>query len=236
VRFFRGIAVPATTAQDVISSISSGGLDRNGGKVYTWEKPVDPEQLFEKNDLSTNHTRGPRETAPVSVCACGDLASAAHYAWKHNKSGDDGTPVLIEIEVDPEIVAIDGRDFLYKAFQLGSSEQFRVPVERLFGSKVLRYADKAWNSNDIANRLALCDLAIHDAAVVRDHYKNKLIIGGGYYTKFRNAFLIKLPIDSACVVRVWTPTDFSELPAIDVNLYEILNGSAGVLHGNAKAN
>jgi hypothetical protein len=129
-RFFRGIAVPAVVANDVISSISCRGLDREGAKVYTWQKPTDPERLFQKQDLSRNDTQGPRESAPMGLCACSDELSAAVYAWERNKSAKDDTPILIEIEADPEAVAIDGNDFLYPAFQLGNAEQFRTEAER----------------------------------------------------------------------------------------------------------
>ena len=177
--------------------------------VYPWDKPVDPESLFQKQDLSTSYTRGPRESAPVGTCACGDESSAAIYAWERNKVRENDTPILIEFEADPGIVSIDGRDFLYSAFQLGNTKIFSDPLARLFGHKVLRYAQAAWNSNDgNEKRWAMCDLAIHNEAVVVDHYKNKLVIGGKNYTKFRNAFIIKLPIDPPSIIRVWTPTNF----------------------------
>jgi hypothetical protein len=111
-RFFRGIAVPTAEAEDVISSISYGGLDKDHDWLMIWEKPVDPERLFQKHDLSINDTQGPRERAPVGICACGDESSAAVYAWERNRRPGNDTPVLIEIEADPAVVAIDGRDFL----------------------------------------------------------------------------------------------------------------------------
>jgi hypothetical protein len=223
VRFFRGIAVPASKVENVISSISSSGLNRDGGKVYTWQRPVNSERLFQKCDLSRRDTQGSRESAPVGICACGEESSAAHYAWERNKVGENNTPILIEFEADPEVVAIDGNDFLYTAFQFGNSEKMSGALGGLFGPKVLRYAQTAWNSKDQDNRLALCDLAIHDKEVVTDHYKNKLIIAGRHYTKFSNAFNIKLPVGPASIIRVWTPTVFAELPVVDVNLYDLVH-------------
>jgi hypothetical protein len=122
VRLFRGIAVPAESAQRTISRILACGLDAQDGKTYPWQKPEEATHLFQKRDLSIQNTRGSHDAAALAVCACGDEASAAIYAWKRNKTRDHNTPILIEFDVEPESVAIDGRDFLYTAFQLGSAD------------------------------------------------------------------------------------------------------------------
>jgi hypothetical protein len=220
-RLFRGIAVPAAESEGTLTSISSQGLTSVRAKTYTWQRPSNPEQLLQIANLSRKDTQGPRDSAPVGICACGDEASAAMYAWERNRYRDQNTPILIEIEVDAESVAIDGNDFLYTAFQFGSWERFEAPLEALFGKRVLRYAWPAWESSDVDRRLALCDLAIHDPDVVAHHYKNKLIIGGRYHTRFRSSFLIRLPLDAGAIIRVWTPTDFIPLPPADFNVYEL---------------
>jgi hypothetical protein len=79
VRFIRGIAVPASTADSVIESIFQSGLNRDKGWLMVWEKPNNPEGLFKKPDLSMDDTQGPRETAPVGICFCGEESSAAVY-------------------------------------------------------------------------------------------------------------------------------------------------------------
>jgi hypothetical protein len=71
VRFFRGISVPTAKAENVITSISCGGLNRDDGKVYTWQRPVDSERLFQKCDLSRRDTQGSRESAPVGKRSLG---------------------------------------------------------------------------------------------------------------------------------------------------------------------
>jgi hypothetical protein len=222
VRFFRGIAVPVSKADGVIDSILTNGFNGEHEKRYIWEKPSYPEALFEKSDLSTADTRGPRETAPVGICFCGDESSASVYAWERNVYREDDTPILIEIEAAPEIVAIDGRDFLYGAFQLGDPEKAAPTLETLFGPKILRFAQAAWSSANHDKRLALCDLAIHDHEVVAHHYKNRVVIGGRYSTRFFAAFIIKLPIEQASIVRAWRPDSSTELPPIDVNFMDII--------------
>jgi hypothetical protein len=222
VRFFRGIAVPASTAETVIDSILQSGLNRDRGWPMVWEKPNNPEALFEKPDLSMDDTQGPRETAPVGICFCGEESSAAVYACERNIHRDNDTPILIEIEADPEIVAIDGRDFLYGVFQLGDPQNAAPALEGLFGRKILRFAEAAWRSTDQSKRIALCDLAIHDSEVIAHHYKNRTVIGGRHSTRFFTAFKIKLPIEAASIVRVWRPDYSPKLPPIGVDFSDII--------------
>jgi hypothetical protein len=174
VRFFRGIAVPASTADTIIDSILQNGLNRDQGWPMLWEKLNNPEGLFEKPDLSTDDTRGPRETAPVGICFCGEESSAAVYACERNVSHENDTPILIEVEADLEMAAIDGRDFLYAMFQFGDPQKAAPAIARLFGPKVLHFARAAWSSTDHSKRLALCDLAIHDSEVIAHHYRNRV--------------------------------------------------------------
>lgn len=221
-RLFRGIAVAKTEVEHVISLISSRGLSEEGAKVYTWQQPTHLEHLLKKSDLSRNDTQGPRDASPVGICASGDEASAAVYAWDRNRCLEDDTPILIEVEVGTEIVAIDGNDFLYPAFQFGTAERLREPLEATFGKKILRYAYPAWETNDFNQRLAFCDLAIHDPDVIKEHHANKLIIGGRCHTKFRSSFLVRLPICSKSIVRAWRPSDFLPLPSVDYDIYELI--------------
>jgi hypothetical protein len=73
------------------------------------------------------------------------LEGAAYYAWKHNQSADRNTPLVVEFEADVADVYIDGRDFLFTAFQFWDREtkdawerQARA-LATLFGDAVLRY-------------------------------------------------------------------------------------------------
>ena len=134
-RFFCGIATPANDAQRTISKILTDGLDVQDGKTYPWQKPDDPARLFQKTDLSTKDTRGRHGGDALAVCACGDEASAAVYAWERNNSQEHNTPILIEFDAELETAAVDGRDFLYTAFQLGTADLFRRPLVSLFGER-----------------------------------------------------------------------------------------------------
>jgi hypothetical protein len=187
-----------------------------------WEKPNNPEGLFEKPDLSMDDTQGPREAAPVGICFCGEESSAAVYAYERNANRENDTPILIEIEADLQIIAIDGRDFLYGVFQFGDPQKAAPALERLFGPNIRRFADAAWSSTDQGKRIALCDLAIHDNEVIAHHYRNRVVIGGKYSTRFFTAFKIRLPIEPTSIVRVWRPDFSPKLPPIEVDFTDVI--------------
>jgi hypothetical protein len=130
--------------------------------------------------------------------------------------------IRVEIEADLETVAIDGRDFLYGVFQLGDPQKAAPALERLFGPKILRFAEAAWSSTDQSKRIALCDLAIHDRQIVADHCENRLVIGGKRWTRFHNAFKIKLPVEPTAIARVWRPDSSPKLPPIDIDFADII--------------
>ena len=96
---------------------------------------------------------------------------------------------------------MDGRDFLYTIFQLGDPQLARPIIERIFGIAILRYIDRAWSS-DGRERIALCDLAVQDDAVVLAHAGNKTVIGGRYGTRFRSAFCVRTPVATDRIVDV----------------------------------
>ena len=221
-RLYRGISVPAANADSIISAISREGLAQGVGWMMIWEKVDDPLQLLEKPDLSLTDTRGPYESLPVAICACGEPRGAELYAWVRNKSKENDTPIVIEIEVDPSNVAVDGRDFLYTTFGLGSRTKTSEALSKLFGPAVLEYAHRAWNSDDSDRRIALCDLAIHDQRVVSHHYCNQLVIGGRHRTLFRNAFKIRLPIPAAAIVKVSRLTAYPGAPPVDIHLQDVI--------------
>jgi hypothetical protein len=92
--------------------------------------PGNLDALFNKPDLSLEDTRPDNAEADAGVCACGEEAGAAYYAWQHNRKGENTTPIIMEFEVSDDAVSIDGRDFLYTVLQLGKPELAR-PVEWL---------------------------------------------------------------------------------------------------------
>jgi len=78
----------------------------------------------------------PDDQTPSRICACADKTSALFYACKKNVTAVDNTSLLITFDADISDVIVDGRDFLYTAFQLGNSERARATVERLYGSAI----------------------------------------------------------------------------------------------------
>jgi hypothetical protein len=128
--------------------------------------------------------------------------------------------MAIEFEADICSAAVDGRDFLYTAFQFGDAERARPVLKECFGGSVLKYAERAWRSTSTSFRIAQCDLAISDPAVVEAHYENRCVIAGRGDTIFRNAFLIELPILASSIISVTTDVEF-EFPKVDYSLEDI---------------
>jgi hypothetical protein len=108
------------------------------------------------------------------------------------------------------------------AGRCGDPQKAAPALARLFGPKILRFAEAAWSSTDQSKRIALCDLAIHDRQIVADHYENRLVIGGRHGTRFYNAFKIKLPIEPTAIARVRRLDSSPKLPPIDIDFADIV--------------
>jgi hypothetical protein len=220
-RFFRGISVSESDADQVIADITDNGL-KSAGSMWrmSHERPIDPGALFQKDDLSTDDTR-PEEHVVPAICGCGDMDGALYYATRHNYSDQKNAPILIELEADLEKVAIDGRDFLYTVFQMGSPERSGQVLEQCFGPKILTYATKAWASDNHGYRIALCDLAIHDPQVISSHHANDLVIAGRCNTLFRSAFTVSLPILPSKIIQVRLVSSSVPLPRANFTMSDI---------------
>ncbi|MGB3273798.1 MAG: hypothetical protein WBA66_13015 [Xanthobacteraceae bacterium] len=221
-RFFRGTAVPEDKADQVITTVRNQGLARDRGESWKMEyrHPGDLDALFAKPDLSLMHTRPDSVEADPGVCACGEEAGAAYYACQHNRTSENTTPIVMEFEAPDEAVSIDGRDFLYTVFQLGEPGLARAALARAFGDAVLRYADRAWSSKE--QSVALCDLACHDSQVIKAHHASRIVLGGRFNTVFRNAFIVRLPVEATSVIRVWSPTECPKLPIPEIMFDSLL--------------
>jgi hypothetical protein len=220
-RFFRGIAVRPDQAAEIRQKILGCGLGEGDG---WWDmrlrRPPNRIALFSKDNLTTEDTRSDELEELPFVCACGEFNGAAYYACSHNWSEQNNVPLIIEFDVDARSVALDGRDFLYRAFQGGRPEIARPVLVDCFGPNILQYVDRAWRSDDQQFRIAMCDLAIQDPAVINDHYRNTRVIAGRHKTVFRNAFLIQLPVPASAIISVRTDVTF-EFPVIDYTLDDI---------------
>ncbi len=151
-----------------------------------------------------------------AACACGDRDGALHYAWRKNRSENNDTPVIIEFEASADDVAIDGKDCLYTVIQMGDPVRAKSFIHAAYGDKGLHYAERAWQSDDRAERIALCDLMIHDQEVIEVHHGNELVIAGRSDTRFRSAFTIALPILPHSIQDVWIPDEIPPSPLVDI--------------------
>ena len=220
-RLYRGISVPATSASETISLITENGLTEGAWfwkMEQNWGLPIDV--LVNKVDLSTSDTR-PGSAFRPAVCACGTVEGASYYAWRHNRNQRDDTPILIEFDTQLDKVVVDGKDLLFTAFQCGELGKAKGVMERIFGERVLTYAEAAWASGGQDRQIALCDLATMDADVVKAHYANRMVIGGRHGTNFANAFTVALPIQPEAIVRVWSPDSEPKLPTPSVTVSNI---------------
>lgn len=219
-RFYRGIAVPHDEAEDVIAAISAGGLQaREDDRGALVDLKADLEKIWRKSTITFADTRS-KALGWTWTYACAEEAGALFYACSHNKSAKNDTPILIVFEGKMSETIVDGRDFLYTAFQLGAPERARPVVERLFGSAVLRYINRAW-ATEGEERIALCDLAVQDEAVVLAHAANKTVIGGRYGTRFRSAFLMRTPIVANQIVDVRIVRSDFVLPEAEIFLSDV---------------
>lgn len=224
-RFYRGITVPIRSVPAVLDKIRTLGLlpgDGNWGmsaadlKERLEEIWREPKVTYAATKLTAGNP------GPSWVCACADEQGALYYACRHNKSATNDTPILISFDAEASDAIVDGRDFLYTAFQLSDATRARTVLERLFGPAILRYADRAWGCFDGDERIALCDLAVQDDAVVRAHAANKTVIAGRFGTRFRSAFLVRTPVPAARIVDVRVVEDAYELPEPEVILESLL--------------
>jgi len=220
VLFYRGIAVPADNVVNVISDIKENGIAGQVGRWHMDHHKPDP-GLIRKPDLKIEDTR-PKGTGVPAVCACGSIAGAAYYAWDHNKTKQNDTPIVITLEHDFDDVAVDGKDFLYSVLQFGDPTRGRESIRSIFGDRGLWFAEQAWNAEDQGTRIAIGDLMIHHREVVEAHYENSLLIAGRHNTRFHSAFTISLPIRPSQIVDVVVPPQRVRMPRPDVDLFELM--------------
>ena len=223
-KLFRGIAVPKHQLESVIENIRLNGIinqSKTSWQMKQW-RLNDLNTLHLKPDLSREDTL-PKTGSIEAVCACGDKDGALYYATKHNFSKTNNAPVVIEIDDKKTSLVIDGRDFLYTSFQYSHPAKARPILEKCFGSAILKYANKAWSSQDQNFKVAQCDLAIQDPAVIEAHHANDIVIAGRWKTVFRSAFTIKLPILPESIVSIYSPSKFSIIPQPNIKFDDIMD-------------
>lgn len=231
---YRGIAVPEQLSQATISQIQSNGLSGTEGK-WQFELPeitavrVQMDSLLSRPDLTCQHIFG--ETHRDGICASGTAAGAEYYALRHNfTAGENNSPIVIAFTASLDEVYVDGRDFLCTAVQLWDRhsrermEQQAAILSELFGPAVHRYFAAACETQDQSRRIALCNLAAFDAAVVQAHIRNNKTIRGRHRTLFQSAFFVTAPIDVSQIRDVYVPERLLPTPP-DITLDEFLSGA-----------
>ncbi len=205
-RLYRGISAPVGRRDELLSKIKGEGLAFGQGPGdMSYSFGLNVELLVNKRNLSQVDTES-ESSQRVATYACGTREGAAYYAWRYIGESSDLAPIMIEFDAKVLDVRVDGKDFLYKLFEMGEPEKAKLPIRQLFGRKALYYAEAAWASGDHSRKLALCDLATMDPQVINDHYANRSGIGGRYGTVFHNAFVVALPISRTDIVNVWSPS------------------------------
>jgi hypothetical protein len=212
-RFFRGIAVQSSLLPTVEREISERGLLSGSGR-WLMDFPDIAAIRTHQSTLLQDLDVDPRERfagSAVGICATGCRAGATYYALKHN-SAPGHEPLLIEFEAPVSDVYVDGRDFLYTAFQLWDShseesvhEQHRA-IARVFGRRCAELFLLVTKETDQRKRINLATLAVTDENVVREHYKNTIPLGGRSKTEFSSAFIVRGPVPGSNVLSVSTPS------------------------------
>lgn len=88
---------------------------------------------------------------------------------------------------------------------------------------MLRYADRAWVTEDQDSRISIYDLAIQDHDVILAQSDNSILLGRRYRTRFASAFMVRSPVPAARIISVErvAPEGYV-LPEIEVSLDQAL--------------
>jgi len=216
-RLYRGITTTERDAEEIMHTIKTEGLKGTEGAwqfdvpdVQKTRERIKKENLLKHsvNDLENECVF--RDDSSKGICAGGDYSVAEYYAREHNYSvkSEETCPIVIEFEAPVSQIYVDGRDFLYPAFQChdrvkGSNlEKQKQILSNLFGENILQYFAAAASTDEQKQRIFLCDIACFDEGVVRDHANNKTRIHGRYNTRFRSAFFVQAPVVSAQIKKV----------------------------------
>jgi hypothetical protein len=232
-KMYRGISVASRYIEQVKRKINSEGLKQSHElpwSSYIRDLRSNLAELVQRPDLSTSHTRFYKPVQCITsesvrqrdlpfpfIFACGDKTGAAYFANTHNRTEHKDFPLVIEFLAPVEDVFVDGKDFLYSAFESGPRPGLREKILQCFGGAISEYLDGAWSSKKIEHRIAMCDLAVQDPEVVISHYQNRISIGGKHGTVFRSAFMVRFPIDADRILSVHKANSCYEAPCFSIH-------------------
>lgn len=205
-KFYRGITLQSISAEMVIKTIKTNGLNGEEGD-WTFSAPdVSDVRKHLAEILSANNPSIDEffeKSTRKGICACGDEDGAKYYALKHNRTKEKTVPVVISFTTDMDRVYVDCRDFLCTVFQLWDRQTVerikrqKAYLRALYGEAVITYFDKCIQTSDQKVRIAMGNLAAFDENVILSHYRNDKLIGGRHGTRFSSAFFVQAPISAS---------------------------------------
>ncbi|WP_299578163.1 hypothetical protein [uncultured Sunxiuqinia sp.] len=153
------------------------------------------EKVLNEPDNIERYNRDSKDITNIGKYVTGCVLGASIYSHDNNKKEEN---VIIEIEVEPPQVFIDGRDFLYNSFpRLIQANQIEPNLKNMlgnaFGCKFIQYLEKAKQlKGKESNKIfRLVDYICMDNTIIKSHFLNqKVLIQGRYSTRFLSAFAI----------------------------------------------
>jgi len=230
-RLFRGLAVGFDDLDRVADSIRQNGLQPVEERRWRNDMPAPQLVRQRQKELQESPARirdvlRSLPSAPL-VYACGDEFGACNYALSHNRSNEHPASLLVEFEVPVDALCVDGKDFLYTAFQLwdrsGANHRDKVRglLVTLFGQGVLKYFDWATTLKETIERVGVCDLACHDLNVITSHLNNSTLIRGRCRTEFCSSFQLQLPVPASAICRIENERVMPERPSCSVTVEDL---------------
>ncbi len=243
IHLYRGITVNDNKTNQVVDNIKQNGLDWAKGSQwggFIWKDLRENlTHLFEKEDLNREETEpnsiwvktekgSHREYTEGNKGICfADKIGANYYAFQHNLTSDHTIPIVIKVEVDINDTAIDGRDFLYTVFanidrnNVEKNKRQKEKLSKIYGDKICFYIDKVI-CHPKSDKFAICDLAIIDNFIIRDHLKNEILIKGRHGTRFKSAFYVKTPIHPSKILDIEINKPCNENQHESISLDDVL--------------
>lgn len=198
-RMYRGTAAAADEVVGKIEQIRQSGLgpaNKAGSRKRLTHPFEDLRAAVLAGDGVPQDAFGTDE--PITY-ACGDERSAAFYAWRSAEALSDGVPIIVEFDVEPADVTVDGNDLLLTIFCRPRIPFTRDAMVTAYGRAIEHYLD-ASEAMEPRERLSATELALRDPEIVLAHHANTSVIQGKFDIKYCNAFKIAAPVPNERIV------------------------------------